>query len=267
MNLRKTVLALLAGILAGCQLTGTLTTGVESELTVFAAASLTEAFTEIGEAFRSGHPGVEVVFNFAGSQQLVQQLAQGAPADVFASANQAQMEAAVEAGRVETGERRVFAGNELTVILPAENPAGLAQLKDLSKPGIKLVLAAKEVPAGNYALQFLEKANLSPGFGESFMEDVLANVVSYEENIRSVYSKVALGEADAGIVYVSDIPRDNPEGVKSVEIPAELNVLAEYQLAAVSGSVNPDLAKAFVEFVLSSQGQAILASYGFSPAQ
>jgi molybdate transport system substrate-binding protein len=247
-------------VLAACQANA----GPQT-LTVFAAASLTEAFTELGEAFRAEHPGVEVTFNFAGSQQLVQQLAQGAPADVFASANQAQMEAAISAGRVAAGSAQVFARNRLAVIYPRNNPAGLARLQDLAKPGLKLVLAAREVPAGGYSLQFLDKAGLSADFGAGFTDRVLSNVVSYEENVRAVYSKVALGEADAGIVYATDIPKDNPDGTGKLDIPDEWNVVAEYPLAVVADSADPELAMSFVQFVLSTEGQGILASYGFTP--
>lgn len=233
-------------------------------LTVFAAASLTDAFGEITGAFKSDHPGLEVSFNFAGSQQLAQQLAQGAPADVFASANQAQMDAAVKAGRVASGSSQVFVRNRLVVIYPKENPAGLASLQDLAKAGLKLVLAAKEVPVGGYSVQFLDKASQSAVFGADFSGKALVNVVSYEENVRAVYTKVALGEADAGIVYSTDVPEGNPDGVGSLDIPDELNVIAEYPIAPVVDSPNPDLARAFVDFVLSKTGQDILANYGFS---
>ena len=235
-------------------------------LTVFAAASLTEAFTEIGQGFEAGHPGVKVEFNFAGSQQLAQQLAQGAQADIFASANQAQMDATVSAGRVEAGASRIFARNRLVVIYPKDNPADITQLQDLAKSGLKLVLAAQEVPVGGYSLRFLEKASQSSDFGGDFEGKALANVVSYEENVRAVYSKVALGEADAGIVYATDIPKDDSR-VGSLVIPNYLNVLATYPLAPLLDSPSPELAASFVEFVISPAGQAILSGYGFSPAQ
>ncbi len=235
-------------------------------LTVFAAASLTEAMADIAQAYKAENPRVEITFNFAGSQQLVQQLAQGAQADVFASANQAQMQAAVTAGRVEAGATRVFARNRLVVIYPKDNLANLARLQDLARPGLKLILAAQEVPVGGYSLQFLEKASQSPDFGSDFKQKVLANVVSYEENVRAVYSKVALGEADAGFVYTTDIPKQGPD-VGSLTIPDELNVVAVYLLAPIQDSSDPKLAGSFVEFVLSPSGQGILAGYGFSPAQ
>jgi molybdate transport system substrate-binding protein len=266
-----------SSLLAGCQAAAPLLPAQATQpaspaqaahpqtITVFAAASLTEAFTTIAEAFNTQNPGVEIQFNFAGSQQLAQQLAQGAPADVFASANSAQMDAAVSAGRVAEASAQTFIRNRLVVIYPEENPAGLARLQDLTKPSLKLVLAAKEVPVGGYSLQFLEKASQPAGFGSDFMEKVLSNVVSYEENVRAVYSKVALGEADAGIVYATDIPKDDPADVGKLDIPAELNVVVSYPIAPVQDSANPELAASFVEFVLSPAGQTILADYGFYP--
>jgi molybdate transport system substrate-binding protein len=237
------------------------------DLTVFAAASLTEAFTELGAQFEVGHPSVDLVFNFAGSQQLVQQLAQGAGADVFASANQAQLDAAIEAGRVEGGSARTFARNQLVVIYPLDNPGVIASLDDLAKPGLRLVIAAKEVPVGRYALAFLDKAAQDPGFGPAYQAGVLDNVVSYEENVRAVLTKVVLGEADAGIVYTSDISGENGEKVNRMDIPTVLNVIAEYPIAVVQDSAHPDAALAFVDFVLSADGQSILEKYGFLPVE
>lgn len=230
-------------------------------LTVFAAASLTDAFSEIGADFSTANPGVTVVFNFAGSNQLATQIGQGAPADVFASANTAQMDVAVEAGRVDAGAPQIFVTNRLVVVYPADNPAGIAGLADLANPDTLLVLAAEEVPAGRYSLEFLDLAAADPAFGASFKDDVLGNVVSYEENVRSVLNKVALGEADAGIVYTSDLV--GVEGVAGLEIPDALNVLAEYPIAPLNDSAQADVAAAFVDLVLSDVGQGILAAYGF----
>lgn len=230
-------------------------------LTVFAAASLTDAFSEIGADFSTANPGVTVVFNFAGSNQLATQIGEGAPADVFASANTAQMDVAVESGRVDAGAPQIFVTNRLVVVYPADNPAGIAGLADLANPDTLLVLAAEEVPAGRYSLEFLDLAAADPAFGASFKDDVLGNVVSYEENVRSVLNKVALGEADAGIVYTSDLV--GVEGVAGLEIPDALNVLAEYPIAPLNDSAQADAAAAFVDLVLSDVGQGILAAYGF----
>lgn len=245
---------------------GTTPTPQEVDLTLFAAASLTEAFTEIGEQFQFTHPGVTVLFNFAGSQQLAQQINTGAPADVFASANPQQMQVVVDAGNIAAGSVQVFALNHLVVIFPSGSNR-LTSLADLAKPGIKLVLAAPEVPVGQYSIEFLAKASADPAFGSSYQDSVLANVVSYEENVKAVLAKVALGEADAGIVYRSDISGANTSQVNRLEIPEELNVIAEYPIAPIAGSQFPVVAQALVEYILSPAGQAILQQYQFTPLE
>jgi len=234
----------------------------ERTLTIFAAASLTDAFQEIGDSFKARNAGVDLALNFAGSQQLVQQLAQGARADVLASASLKAMQAAAEAGTVNKADSQVFARNQLVVVFPKDNPAGLTRLQDLAKPGLKLVLAAKEVPAGQYALEFLDKASQDPAFDSDFKEKVLNNVVSYETNVRSVLSKVALGEADAGIVYVTDF-NTAKDAISALEIPEALNAIATYLIAPVKGSIQVELSQKFIDFVLSADGQQILSSYGF----
>lgn len=250
--------------LSACSSPAAPAAGMPVTLNVLAAASLTEAFQEIAPAFENAHPGVRLQFNFAGSQQLARQLAGGAPADVFASANQKQMDVAVEAGRVINGAPVPFAQNRLVVILPADNPASVASLADLTKPGIKIILAAKEVPAGQYALNFLTKADADPSLGNDYSTRVLANVVSYEENVKAVLTKVSLGEADAGIVYTSDAASAGNKIIQ-VEIPDAVNIIAMYPIAVVADSAHGDLAKAFIEWVRSSHGQAVLGKYGFLP--
>lgn len=231
-------------------------------LTVFAASSLTDAFTEIGKNFEAANPGVTVTLNFAGSQALRTQIEEGAPADVFASANKTQMDAVITASRVTEGTQQVFLTNKLVIILPADNPAGLEKLEDLTKPGIKLVLAAEEVPVGNFARQALDLMNGS--FGTDFKDKVLANVVSNEDNVKQVVAKVQLGEADAGIVYTSDAVA--APDLKTIEIPVELNIVAKYPIAPLTKSANADLAAKFIEYVLSPDGQVVLQKWGFAPA-
>lgn len=234
-------------------------------LTVLAAASLSESFTELGHQFETRNPGVKVSFSFAGSQQLAQQLGQGAGADVFASASQKYMDAAVAAKRVNPDGVKTFVRNRLVVIFPKDNPAGLQALKDLAKPGLKLDLADKSVPVGQYSLDFLDKAVQDPDFGPTFKENVLKNVVSYEENVKAVLTKAALGEVDGGIVYVTDITPDGAGKVGKIDIPDRLNTIAAYPIAPIADSPNAALAKAFVALVLSPEGQQILAKYGFIP--
>jgi molybdate transport system substrate-binding protein len=235
-------------------------------LTVLAAASLTESFTELGQLFESQNPGVTVSFNFAGSQQLAQQLDEGADADVFASASKKYMDAAIESKNVIADDTKTFAKNRLVVIFPKDNPAGLMELKDLTKTGVKLDLADKVVPVGQYSLDFLDKAVKDPGFGPQFKDNVIKNVVSYEDNVKTVLNKIVLGEADAGIVYITDITPEAAKKVGTIEIPDSLNTIASYPIAPISDSKNPELAKAFVALILSPDGQAIMAKYGFIPA-
>jgi molybdate transport system substrate-binding protein len=230
-------------------------------LTVFAAASLTNAFEEIGKNFEADNPGVNVGFNFAGSQTLRTQIEQGAQADVFASANSKEMDALVSGNFVPADSAKIFLTNQLVVIMPANNPAGLTALADLAKPGLKVVLAAREVPVGNYALQVLDK--LDAALGSGFKDKVLANVVSYENDVKQVVAKVQLDEADAGMVYSSDAVAA-PE-LQKIDIPEENNVVAKYPLAALTQSRNPELAQAFITYVLSADGQAVLQKWGFIP--
>ncbi len=230
-------------------------------LTVYAAASLTDAFTEMGKAFETAHPGVRVAFNFGGSQNLRTQIEQGAAADVFASANTKEMDTLISEKLVLAGTPKIFLKNQLVVILPKNNPAGITSLKDLAKPGLKLVLAAEEVPAGRYTRQVLDHLNAQ--LGADYKDKVLANVVSNEDNIRQAVTKVQLGEADASIVYVSDAVAA-PE-LQKIEIPADVNVIAEYPIAPLMKSVNLDLANEFIAYVLSPAGQATLKKWGFTP--
>jgi molybdate transport system substrate-binding protein len=237
----------------------------EQSLTVFAAASLTEAFSEIGAKFQAINPSIEIRFNFAGSQTLQAQIESGAPADVFASANQANMDALTGSGFVDQNTPRVFVTNSLIIILPESNPAHAVSLHDLARPGLKLVLADETVPAGRYARQILEMANSDPIYGEDFAALALANIVSNEMDVKQVLAKVQLGEADAGIVYVSDSVAA-PDLI-TIPIPADMNVSAKYSIACLRGSINAELANKFIQYVLSDEGQVILQRWGFSAVQ
>jgi len=239
-------------------------TSAPQTLTVFAAASLTGAFADIGKAFESANPGVTVKFSFAGSQVLVTQIEQGAPADVFASADHKNMDALVTANLVASGYKD-FATNLLAVILPPKNPANVQTLQDLTKPGLKLVLEDPSVPAGNYTRQILTNMSKDPTYGTDFSTKVLANVVSNETDVKQVVAKVDQGEGDAGIVYVTDALA--APDLKSISIPANYNVIAHYPITALEKAPNSNLAAAFVAYVLSADGQAVMKIWGFSPAQ
>ncbi len=232
-------------------------------LDVFAAASLTASFNEIGKAFEAKNPGLKVIFNYAGSQQLAQQINSGAPADVVASANKAQMDAALKSGRIDASAANNFVKNRLVVIYPKTNTAGIQTLQDLAKPGLKLVLADKAVPVGQYALTFLDNAARDASFGATYKDAVLKNVASYEQDVKSVLAKVELGEADAGIVYTTDAATDTQGKTVQIPIPDTLNVIATYPIAALKDSPNAQMAQAFVDYVLSADGQAVLTKYGF----
>ena len=236
-------------------------------LNVFAASSLTASFGDIGKAFEAAHPGVTVTFNFAGSQALATQINSGAPCDVFASANNSQMSVVTKAGRIDTNAPKTFVKNRLVVIFPKANPANIQTLQDLAKPGVKLVLADKTVPVGQYAQSFLDNAVKDSSFGANYKTDVLENVVSFELDVKTVLSKVELGEADAGIVYTTDAATDTTGQTGQLAIPDNLNVIAVYPIAIVKDSPNLAVAQAFVDYVLSADGQATLTKYGFIAIQ
>jgi len=235
-----------------------------STLRVSAAASLADAFGEIARAFEAAHPGTVVRLDLAGSQQLALQLEQGAPADVFAPADPRWMEAVRERGLV-SGEPRVFARNRLVVIVPRANPGGIARLQDLGKPGVKVVMGAEAVPVGAYGRAVLRKLSRAAGFDPDFARRVLANVVSEEESVKSVVGKVQLGEADAGLVYRSDVSPALARAVRVLEIPDSVNVLASYPIAVLRESRSPARAGEFVALVLSAAGQRLLERHGLMP--
>jgi molybdate transport system substrate-binding protein len=235
---------------------------IQGALTIFTAASLTDAFKDMAAEIEKANPGTKLTFNFAGSPTLRTQLAQGARADIFASADEPNMAGAQNDGTI-AGEPQIFARNILVVVVPAKNPAGIQTLQDLAKPNIKLILTNKEVPVGNYARQALEKMSQDPAFGTDFSTRVLANLVSEETNVRQVASKVQLGEADAGIVYSTDVTPALRDAVRVIQIPPALNVIARYPIAVVKGTQNESGARAFIAYVLSPAGQKILTHHGF----
>lgn len=224
------------------------------ELTISAAASLTEAFSEIGTDFESQQDGVDVVFNFGPSDGLATQIQESGGVDVFASASPTWMDAVSEDPGVT--RRSDFARNRLAIIVPADNPTGIAALEDLARSGIKLVLAAEGVPAGDYAREIFANAGIA--------DAAIANVVSNEEDVKGVITKVLSGDADAGVGYVTDVTPDIAGQVSTIEIPDDVNVIATYPIAVVADSEHADAAQAFVDYVL-GPGQDVLHEYGFLP--
>ena len=237
-------------------------------VTIFAAASLTDVFREASRSFsQSGHR-VNVIFNFAGSQHLAGQLREGANADIFASADEAQMQAAIEAGRVEKTSVTTFACNRLMIGYgrrPAENSGASTEVESLLKlaePGQKIVVGAEAAPIGRYTRQFLSKAAQDGRYGPDFRAGFEANVVSEEQSVRSILSKLQLGEADAGVVYASDLAGETE--LQSMEIPVDLNVSASYPIAIVRDSAHQEPAGEFISFLFSEKGTAVLEAQGFS---
>jgi len=237
----------------------------KTTLQVFAAASLADAFNEIGQRLEQKRPGLTVRINFAGSQQLVTQIEQGAAADVFASADERWMTYAKQHDLV-SGESSIFARNRLVVIVPKTNPARIHRLQDLARGGVKLVIGADAVPVGRYSRTVLQNLSRDPAFGADFATRTLKNVVSEEENVKSVVAKVQLGEADAGIAYRSDVTPGAARYIRLIEIPEQANVIASYPIAMIKDAREPDAAASFIELVLSSEGQSILERRGLIPA-
>jgi molybdate transport system substrate-binding protein len=232
-------------------------------LKVFAAASLKASFTEIKSKYEAAHAGVTISYNFDGSQILENQLANSAPADVFASADQLYMQKASDSGLV--GSSQIFAKNKLIVIVPRDNTARIYTLKDLANKGVKIDVADPSVPVGQYGLQVLDNLSKYPSYGPAYENSVKANVVSRETNVEAVVQKVQLGEADAGIVYQTDVTPAIASKVSVIDIPDNFNVVAEYPIAITKHTANANDAQTFVRYILSSDGQAILAKYHFVP--
>jgi len=222
---------------------------VSGTITVFAASSLTAAYTAIGRDFEKAHPGSMIKLSFGGSSTLVAQIQQGAIGDIFASADQPNMQKAVDAGLVAESPS-IFAHNRLEIVVGAGNPKHITGLSNLAQSGLIVVVCAPAVPCGRYAAQALQKAGMT------------VKPASQETDVKAVVSKVALGEADAGIVYVTDVKAAG-SGVQGVEIPLSLNVVADYPVAILKDCQNAPLAKAFVSYLLGA-GQPTLARYGFT---
>ena len=223
---------------------------VEGELLVSAAASLTDAFAEVESAFEEENPDVDVVLNLGSSSALRGQILEGAPADVFASANTSNMDQVAEAGEL-SGEAEIFVTNSLQIAVPTGNSAGVTGLEDFAREELLIGLCAEDVPCGDFGRQALENAGVTP------------SIDTNEPDVRALLTKIEAGELDAGITYVTDVLA-TPGTVEGLEIPEEVNVVAAYPIATLAGAPNPDAATAWVEFVLSDEGQAILTSHGFT---
>ena len=231
---------------------GSPTATVTGDITVFAASSLTETFTQLGKDFHAANPGATVTFNFAGSSALATQINQGAPADVFASAAPANLKTVTDAGNT-AGTPVNFAKNQLVIAVPKGNPKQITGLADLAKPGIKVALCAEQVPCGAAA-----KADIAA-------TTVKITPVTLEQDVKAALSKVKLGEVDAALVYRTDAKAD-PADVDGIEFPESSTAINVYPIAALKGAANKTGAEAFIAWVLSAKGQAVLAAAGFQPA-
>jgi molybdate transport system substrate-binding protein len=228
---------------------------------VLAASSLTNAFGELAITFQEQNPDTKVRTTFGGSSELLAQIEQGAPADIFASADGDKMDTAVQDDLV--NEPQTFARNRPVIIVVKDNPAGIHGLQDLSKFRTKLVLAQDGVPIAEYAKKILANANSDSEYGGNFEQQVMNNIVSREANVRTSANRVSLGEADATFVYITDVTPDIEDQVEVIEIPKDLNVIATYPIATLKEASNPELAQQWIELVLSDEGQRLLEEYEF----
>ncbi|MGO4886589.1 molybdate ABC transporter substrate-binding protein [Anaerobacillus sp. MEB173] len=230
----------------------------EPELTIFAAAQLQDAFTELKDNFEE-KMGVKVIISFAGAQVVRAQIEQGAPADVFASSDISHMNALQEQQLV--GEALSFSNNTLTIMLPISNPSNIVSIEDLATKEYRLVIGVEDVPIGMFTRQFLERANEK--YGSNFKETVLANTASLETNTRQVSGKITMGEGDIGITYVTDVIPSIKDKVMTIDIPDELNIISENTIAITTNAQQPELAQQWIDYVLSEEGQEILAHHQF----
>jgi molybdate transport system substrate-binding protein len=232
----------------------------ESKLTVLAAASLSKVFPKIGDAFAAKHPGVTFAYSFGGTDALAAQIDQGAPGDVFAGASAKYGGQLAGDGLIDAW--KPLCTNRLVVVVPRSNPAGIASLQDLARPGVKLVVGAETVPIGAYTRTVL--GNLDSTYGSDYSAAVLANVVSNENDVEGVLTKVSVGEADAGFVYVTDA-RAAAGTVSTIPLPDSAQAVATYPIAAIRANGEADLARQFVAFALGPEGQRLLRAAGFEP--
>lgn len=243
--MRIAVVVLMVATLSGCGARA----GSEDQLLVSAAASLTDAFTAIEGVFEEANPGVDVVLNLAGSSALREQILAGAPAAVFASANVSNMSRVASAGET-VGDPRIFARNRLQIAVPAGNPAGVENLDDFADESLFIGLCAEDVPCGDLARRALDAAGVTP------------SIDTNEPDVRSLLTKVGAGELDAGIVYVTDVVASDV-AIEGIDIPEGINVVASYSIAVLSGAADRETAGAFIDFVLSEEGQSLLTRFGF----
>jgi molybdate transport system substrate-binding protein len=237
----------------------------QTGLTIFAAASLTGVVGDLDKAFETAHPGVTVTPSFGSSGTLETQIKEGASADLFLPASAKNMDNLVKAKKIDNESVTPYATNKLALIVPADNPAGITGLADLAKPGVKIVSETAEVPVRKYTEDMLNKTVNDTAYGQAFVDAFKKNVVSEETDVAGATTKIAMGEADAGITYYSDVTKDLGEKIKIIEIPAKLNVVASYKAGVLTESKQKDLAKEYIALLTSDDGKTALKEYKFSP--
>lgn len=265
MNLHRTVPLILAFLLIMTACAPQQSATPSSGLVIMAATSLSECMKTFESEYQKTNPDVRLSFSFAPSQQLAQQILHGATVDLFLSADDKSIQALVEKGMITPENSGQFIANRLLVIANPHSP--VVRLLDLSKPGVKIALASEESPAGKYTRQLLDKLTVQGNLGENYKEKVLQNVVSYEGTVRSVVTKVELGEADAGIVYQSDVYPSSIGKVRQILIPDSLNITAVYYYGILNTTPRQEEARKFMELLLSEKGQNIFQGCGFLPIQ
>ena len=269
MTARPAILgAVLAMLVAACSSAGGARTtapppsAASVDLTIFAAASLKNVLAEAEAAYEAANPGTDLTISTDSSSALETQIEQGAPADVFLSADTTNPQKLVDGGFA-SGDAIPFAGNKLTVIVPSDNPAGIQSPADLAKPGLRIIAAGDEVPITKYATQLVENLAAEAGAPDGFAAAYVANVASKEDNVSAIVSKIELGEGDAGIVYVTDAAASDE--VTPIEVPDAANVPATYAGVVVGESPNQDASAAFLDWLTGPDGQDVLSSFGFLP--
>ncbi|MCK9566271.1 MAG: molybdate ABC transporter substrate-binding protein [Methanothrix sp.] len=237
---------------------------VQQDLTVYCGAGLTGALSEIGEIYENSS-NMSVKFNFDGVPALRAQIEQGAYADVLVSASVKHMKALQSEGFMDNQTVQIFARNKVAIIVPNDNPANITGVKDLADPGVKILMGTKELPAGDYALLVMDNLAADKEFGPAFKDAVLANVVSLETTVNRIVSKVALGEADAGFAFISDVSPQMVGKVTRILIPDKYNVIGDFPVGVLTQSKYPEQSQAFIDVLMSDEGQSILDKYGFIP--
>lgn len=234
------------------------------QMTVFVASSLTDVFLDVREQFEARYPNIEINYSFGGSSTLSTQIREGAPADIFASANIQQM-SIIEADGLLSDPSTFFAYNQLVIIVPSDNPANIASLDDLKRSNLRIITATEGVPIRTYIAVLLDQLAESSIFGSQFREAFLANIVSEELNVRDVVAKIALGEGDVAIVYQSDVTSDMADELMTISLPTEFNPIVAYSIGILADGANQSIAQTFINFLASEEGQETFIRWGFLP--